>query len=105
MKNPHFMISLYISVGPGLDVSALVTTHDEDQKSWLNAIGQSKELVTLMPEYLVVCSWRSIKEISLLLGQICLQVPVQDPTLIEYNLINQQPTTSSLLNLQQVPII
>lgn len=26
--------------------------------------------VTLMPEYLVVCCWRSIKEVSLLLGQL-----------------------------------
>lgn len=91
-------------MGPGLDMSALVTTYDDDddQKSWLNAIGQSKELVTLMPEYLVVCSWRSIKEISLLLGQICLLVPMEYPTPMECNLADQQPSSSTLLNLQQV---
>jgi len=35
--------------------------------------------VHLMPEYLVVCAWRSIKEVSLLLGQLTSTVPVIDP--------------------------
>ena len=30
----------------------------------------------LMPEYLVVCCWRSIKEVSLLLGEITANAPV-----------------------------
>ncbi|XP_059154610.1 thyroid adenoma-associated protein homolog [Physella acuta] len=35
----------------------------------------SRELVESMPEYLVVCCWRSIKEVSLTLGKMCLQMP------------------------------
>ena len=31
----------------------------------------------LMPEYLVVCCWRSVKEISLILGQLTKDVPVE----------------------------
>ena len=36
--------------------------------------------VRLMPEYLVVCAWRSIKEMSLLLGQLTSTAPVIDPS-------------------------
>ena len=36
--------------------------------------------VHLMPEYLVVCAWRSIKEVSLLLGQITSTTPVSEVT-------------------------
>ncbi|VDH97201.1 Hypothetical predicted protein [Mytilus galloprovincialis] len=32
----------------------------------------------LMPEYLTVCCWRSIKEVSLLLGLLCTNVPVKN---------------------------
>jgi len=35
--------------------------------------------VQLMPEYLVVCAWHSIKEVSLLLGQLTSTAPVIDP--------------------------
>ena len=35
--------------------------------------------VELMPEYVVVCGWRSIKEVSLLLGQLTNSLPVVDP--------------------------
>ena len=33
-----------------------------------------------MPEYLTVCAWRSIKEVSLLLGQLTSTAPVIDPS-------------------------
>jgi hypothetical protein len=33
--------------------------------------------VQQMPEYLVVCGWRSIKEVSLLLGQLVSTIPLQ----------------------------
>ena len=36
--------------------------------------------VQLMPEYLVVCAWHSIKEVSLLLGQLTSTAPVIDPS-------------------------
>ena len=39
-------------------------------------INKSHETVMLMPEYLVVCCWRSVKEISLILGQLTKDVPV-----------------------------
>ena len=39
-------------------------------------VEHSVSKVTLMPEYLVVCCWRSIKEISLLLGQIIQTMPL-----------------------------
>ena len=45
----------------------------------LAASGASEEMVKLMPEYLVVCCWRSVKEVSLLLGQLTQDAPVQDP--------------------------
>ncbi|XP_029658037.1 thyroid adenoma-associated protein homolog [Octopus sinensis] len=64
-------------MGPGLNVGALVGCQG-DQEALQNAISQSNELVTLMPEYLVVCCWRSIKEVSLLLGQICQDISVGD---------------------------
>jgi len=35
--------------------------------------------VHLMPEYLIVCAWRSIKEVSLLLGQLTSTAPVIVP--------------------------
>ena len=41
--------------------------------------GRDDMRVHLMPEYLVVCAWRSIKEVSLLLGQLTSTVPVIDP--------------------------
>ena len=41
--------------------------------------GGDNTRVHLMPEYLVVCAWRSIKEVSLLLGQLTSTVPVIDP--------------------------
>lgn len=36
--------------------------------------------VQLMPEYLVVCAWHTIKEVSLLLGQLTSTAPVIDPS-------------------------
>jgi hypothetical protein len=39
-------------------------------------VSKSKETVMLMPEYLIVCCWRSVKEISLLLGQLTSDLPI-----------------------------
>ena len=47
-----------------------------------------------MPEYLVVCGWRSIKEVSLTLGSLCLQLPTK--------LIVKEEEDDGLLSLQQV---
>jgi len=33
-----------------------------------------------MPEYLTVCAWRNVKEVSLLLGQLTSTAPVIDPS-------------------------
>ncbi|KAL8624379.1 hypothetical protein ACOMHN_012779 [Nucella lapillus] len=43
-------------------------------------VEESRQTVARMPEYLVVCCWRSIKEVSLLLGHLCLHVPVTQPS-------------------------
>jgi len=44
--------------------------------------------VHLMPEHLVVCGWRCIKEVSLLLGQLTFTVPVLDTRDTELSLLN-----------------
>lgn len=55
--------------------------------------------VRLMPEYLVVCGWRSIKEVSLVLGQLSSAVPIIDP-----NEERVKKETFGLLSVQQVRI-
>lgn len=72
---------LYFFAGPGLNFDVKIIAEVEDVQ----------QTVSLMPEYLVVCSWRSIKEVSLLLGQLCLSLPVTQPG------VNQ-----GLLSLRQV---
>ena len=42
-------------------------------------VEESRQTVSLMPEYLVVCCWRSIKEVSLLLGELSQRVPITQP--------------------------
>lgn len=37
------------------------------------------ETITLMPEYLIVCCWRNVKEVSLLLGQLTFEAPITAP--------------------------
>ncbi len=63
--------TLTLPPGPGLAVDAVVP--DADHQALLE---DSVAKVTLMPEYLVVCCWRSIKEVSLLLGQLCQTAPL-----------------------------
>ncbi|XP_061173065.1 tRNA (32-2'-O)-methyltransferase regulator THADA-like [Saccostrea echinata] len=53
------------------------------------------ETVRLMPEYLVVCCWRNIKEVSLLLGQLTFDAPITSP----------QTSVIGLLTVQQNKII
>ncbi|XP_070182085.1 tRNA (32-2'-O)-methyltransferase regulator THADA-like [Littorina saxatilis] len=54
-------------------------------------VEESRQTVSLMPEYLIVCCWRSIKEVSLLLGQLSQNVPITRPGL-----------SQGLFSLQQV---
>ncbi|KAK6183578.1 hypothetical protein SNE40_011032 [Patella caerulea] len=63
--------------GPGLNFDAIIET-EEDKQLMLEA-EESEKTVTLMPEYLVVCCWRSIKEVSLLLGEITHKADTYDP--------------------------
>ncbi len=46
-------------------------------KELLSGSEESVKTVNLMPEYLVVCCWRSIKEVSLLLGQLTQTAPLR----------------------------
>ncbi|BFZ11478.1 hypothetical protein BsWGS_14517 [Bradybaena similaris] len=61
------------------------------------ALMESQALVESMPEYLVVCCWRSIKEVSLTLGNMCLQIPPAQ--------MADVATDSTLLSLEQVKVI
>ena len=53
-----------------------MTRSDVDPMSQDTAVDK----VSLMPEYLTVCCWRSAKEASLLLGQLLETTPVIDPS-------------------------
>ena len=78
----------------------------KDNKDLLDAMDQSVQTVSLMPEYLVVCCWRSIKEVSLLLGQLCQEAPIRDPEadlaegLISVTQVNGRLAVYSLFSCQ-----
>ena len=57
----------------------------------------------MMPEYLVVCCWRSIKEVSLLLGELT-QQPDVSPAPAAQNAPAQRPGETTLLSIQQVTL-
>ena len=67
--SPEITVLAFVCAGPGLKFDLGLMAEVEE----------SRQTVALMPEYLVVCCWRSIKEVSLLLGQLCLTVPVTQP--------------------------
>ncbi|KAK3597815.1 hypothetical protein CHS0354_029374 [Potamilus streckersoni] len=78
-SSPEGNIPVEAIRGSGLDVISLLT-EELDVQLMLDAEEvKGTQTVMLMPEYLVVCCWRSIKEISLLLGQISYDVPISDP--------------------------
>jgi len=79
-------------LGPGLNFDAILQS-DADKVLMLQAEEKSKQTVMLMPEYLVVCCWRNIKEVSLLLGQLNLAAPITDP---------HSPQSPGLLSCDQV---
>ena len=54
----------------------------------------------MMPEYLVVCCWRSIKEVSLLLGELTQQPDISAGPAGE---LTQQPDISSAHAAQNAP--
>nr|XP_022332415.1 thyroid adenoma-associated protein homolog isoform X4 [Crassostrea virginica] len=45
------------------------------------------ETITLMPEYLIVCCWRNVKEVSLLLGQLTFEAPITAPLTSDIGLL------------------
>ena len=53
-------------------------------------VEESRQTVSLMPEYLVVCCWRSIKEVSLLLGELSQRVPITQPGAVSQGLFSLQ---------------
>ena len=53
-------------------------------------VEESRQTVSLMPEYLVVCCWRSIKEVSLLLGELSQRVPITQPGTVSQGLFSLQ---------------
>jgi Putative death-receptor fusion protein (DUF2428) len=60
--------------------------------------------VQQMPEYLVVCGWRSIKEVSLLLGQLVSTIPLESPSFLMESQEGSRATVEStgLLTAEQV---
>ena len=62
--------------GPGLTLDAVTQSESEQQQ----LMEDSAAKVSLMPEYLIVCCWRSIKEVSLLLGQLTQMAPIAEGT-------------------------
>ena len=69
--------------GPGLELDGVlakdlsnVVNISEDSSDESQAVILSETKVAKMPEYLLVCCWRSIKEVSLLLAQIIKDSPV-----------------------------
>ncbi|CAG5133518.1 unnamed protein product, partial [Candidula unifasciata] len=89
-------------LGPGLNIGNILELRlpgsDESKSLYQSDVAStSRALVESMPEYLVVCCWRSIKEVSLTLGNMCLQIPPAQ--------MAEVGTQSSLLSLQQVKVI
>ncbi|KAH9519566.1 hypothetical protein Btru_003022 [Bulinus truncatus] len=82
--------------GSTFDMSELLDNETKRQVVSESDVKNSQLLVESMPEYLVVCCWRSIKEVSLTLGKLCLQIPV--------NLITENDKVT-LLTFDQVKVI
>ena len=66
-------------------------------KELLSGTEESIKTVNLMPEYLVVCCWRSIKEVSLLLGQLTQTAP-----LVKASGAENGEESSGILSVKQV---
>src|SRR6218665_117926 len=73
---------------------------ESDETSASGTVLDLEEKVRLMPEYLVVCGWRSIKEVSLILGQLTSTVPLFGPDDDQ-----QSGNGVGLLSIQQVSIV
>jgi hypothetical protein len=93
------IISLIITTATTITSSGFVFIYDDAGPGLKFDLGlmaeveESRQTVSLMPEYLVVCCWRSIKEVSLLLGRLSLGVPITQPG-----------KTQGLLTLAQVRV-
>lgn len=73
---------------------------ENDEASAAGTALDLEEKVRLMPEYLVVCGWRSIKEVSLILGQLTSTVP-----LIGRDDDHRSQNGVGLLSIQQVSFV
>ncbi|XP_074661192.1 tRNA (32-2'-O)-methyltransferase regulator THADA-like [Tubulanus polymorphus] len=60
------------------DIEGPVERTDEDEHELLKDVKNSVEMVQKMPKYLIVCCWRSVKEVSLTLGQLCQVAPIKE---------------------------
>ena len=107
---------MILHVGPGLELDAVLTEQSDltqfnehnankDVPSTKSAesadyavssqdLARSETRVSLMPEYLLVCCWRSIKEVSLLLAHVVSQAPISS------NQADHELT--GLINVEQV---
>ena len=93
--------------GPGLALDAVIESAEDKHLS--AACEDSRLLVSAMPEYLIVCCWRSIKEVSLLLGQLTRTLPITEPhagdNQYSQGLLTMNQVWYSLLTLLKVKIV
>lgn len=87
---PHPTLCVFILTGGSLGLAC--GTGNDDSPSTEGSTVEGR--VGLMPEYLVVCCWRTTKEVSLLLGQTAVQAPVITP--------GEEEEAEGLISYQQV---
>ena len=113
--SPIFILKLwyivYSLLGPGLELDDILTEQDNlDTFNKHNAqidvpnpltsdVEASETQVLLMPEYLLVCCWRSIKEVSLLLAHIISDAPV-----VENRDLHEEKGKNGLMTVEQVDL-
>ena len=67
----------------------------------IESVNKSNETVILMPEYLIVCCWRSVKEISLVLGQLTASSPIGEAGLLSFQQVsNERMKMSSTVTIR-----
>ena len=67
----------------------------------IESVNKSNETVMLMPEYLIVCCWRSVKEISLVLGQLTASSPIGEAGLLSFQQVsNERMKMSSTVTIR-----
>lgn len=95
------MIALYyLPVGVESIFASEGKTGTSEDKVSASEAERCVETVTLMPEYLIVCCWRNVKEVSLLLGQLTFEAPITMPHTSDIGLLTVQQVLFDLLKVE-----